>query len=166
MVKPSNVAIKIDRVAQVLKGLKELSETKVLVGIPSTKAMRQDEPITNAAIGYINEHGSPEANIPARPHMVPGIRSVKDQIVGMMLKAGRFALDGQASKVRATLNAVGSVASNAVKAKLTAGLTPPLAQSTIAGRMRRHKNRKDTNPKPLIDTGKYLRAITWVLRKR
>jgi len=157
---------KIDRVPQVMKALRALSTTRVLVGIPATKAERSNESISNAVIGYLNEHGVPEMNLPARPHLVPGVKSVRGQIVALLFKAGQFALDGKPSRVIAVFNAAGSLAASAVRAKITAGLSPKLAASTIAGRMRRHKGRKDTDPKPLIDTGKYYRAITWVLRKR
>ena len=49
MVKTGTV-VKLDRVPQVLGALRYLDQNRVMVGIPSEKAPREDSPINNAAI--------------------------------------------------------------------------------------------------------------------
>ncbi|MBU9534714.1 hypothetical protein KTE49_30225, partial [Burkholderia multivorans] len=61
--------MKIDRLDEVLKSISGLMQKEVLVGVPDSTAGRKDEgePLSNAEIGYILEHGSPANNIPERP---------------------------------------------------------------------------------------------------
>jgi hypothetical protein len=74
--------------------MRGLEREQVMVGIPSKTAERQPDPeepgpMNNATIGYIMENGSPAANIPERPHLKPGIRDVKDEIVERYKKGGK-----------------------------------------------------------------------------
>lgn len=155
----------IDHMKDFTRAVEMLRSTRVLVGIPAEKTDRKGGAITNAAIGYIHENGAPEVGIPPRPHLVPGVRSVQGEVEQRLKKIGELALDGKPDAVKRGFNALGALAASAVKKKITDGLQPSLKAGTIAARMRRHKNRVDTNPKPLIDTGQYRRAITWVLRQ-
>jgi hypothetical protein len=154
-----------DKMKEVTKALRELQSQRVLVGIPSTKAQRNDGPISNAELGYIHENGAPEANIPARAFLVPGVKSVKIETAQGLKDAGKAALNGESGKMMQQLNRVGSVAASAVQKKITDGPFEPLKPSTVRSRMRKHKGRVDLNPKPLIDTGQLRRAITYVVRK-
>lgn len=156
----------IDHMKDFTRAIDMLNGTRVMVGIPAEKTDRKEEgAITNAAIGYINEHGAPEVGIPPRPHMVPGVLSVQAEVTKRMEQVGELALDGKPEAMKRAYNAMGALAANAIKKKITDGLQPPLKPATITARIRRHKNRVDTNPKPLIDTSQYRRAITWVVRQ-
>ncbi len=73
----SGVTIRADNAQSILDALKSLTKKDVLVGIPAEDSDRDDVPFGNAGIGYINEYGSPAQNIPPRPHLVPGVKSVK-----------------------------------------------------------------------------------------
>ena len=74
----SRVTITKDKVNAVVGSITKLVGKQVLVGIPEANGSRQDPeesaPVTNAALGYIHEFGSPRANIPARPFLIPGVR--------------------------------------------------------------------------------------------
>lgn len=133
--------IKADKLAAVLKGLASMTKEKVLVGIPdSTTERSEDEdavPMNNATLGYIHEHGSPAANIPARPHLIPGIENAHDKIAERFKKAGQFAMDGKKDKVHAELEKAGMVAQNSVKNMIADGDLAPLAESTLRARARR-----------------------------
>lgn len=171
-----------DRFKDVMKGLDMLTETKVLVGIPQDHADRNG-PMNNATIGYIHENGAPEANIPARPHLVPGIRDVQAKIAARFKRLAKTATDlktGGSAQMTAALNAIGIMGQNAVKKRLTNGPFEPLADSTLRARARSGKGKKSakaelasraegnapgTLAKPLIHTGQYRNAITYVLRK-
>lgn len=144
-----------------------MTKDQVLVGIPESSDERQPEPddtdgLNNAEIGYLMENGSPAANIPARPHLIPGVASVDAQIAARYKAGAKAVLDGTQSDLTATHTAVGFVAENAVKRKITQGPFTPLADSTLAERRRRGR----TGEKPLIDTGQYRRAITHVIRPK
>lgn len=159
------VKVTKDGVPALLKAIKDLTSKEVLVGIPDINAGRSDDeddsPISNAEIGYIMEFGAPKANIPPRPHLIPGIQTAQGKIETRMKKGAESALSGKAD-VDATLTAVGITAENAVKAKITEGPFAPLADATILARQARGR----TGTKPLIDTGQYRRAITHVVRKK
>jgi hypothetical protein len=157
-----------DRVAEVVETIKKLTSKEVLVGIPRENAARKPEPgekgepINNAALGYIHEFGAPEANIPPRPFLIPGVEKVKDQAIARLKKAGELALNGDVSKVDAQLTAVGLLAQSAVQQKIVDGPFTPLKPRTLARRAARGR----TGTKPLIDTGALRQAIAFVIVKK
>lgn len=159
-----SLTIKTDRVAQVLRSLHVLTSREVLVGIPTTRAERKEktEPVNNAEIGYWMEFGAPAANIPARPHLIPGVASVRVPVADRLGRAARAALTGNAAQVDVQLHAAGLIASSAVKALINSGLPPALSERSLAARRRRGR----TGEKPLIDTAQYRNAITYVLRRK
>lgn len=117
------------------------------------------------------ENGAPEANVPARPWLVPGVTAATPQIVARLLAAGRAALRGDKSGVEQQLAGAGQDAVASVTAGIQAGIAPPLAPATIRARRRRSKGstyrRKATatsDVTPLIDTGSFIRSITYVVR--
>jgi len=170
-----------DKLGEVLRAVSALKNTSVLVGVPDKTANRKDgEPISNAEIGYIMETGSPANNIPARPHLVPGIQSVQDDVTGQLRKASFAALSGSTAGVTAALNAAGMIGQKGVRAKITEGPFVPLSEATLRARARRGRkgairelesraagNQPDsTNAKPLVDKGQYRQSITYVVRKK
>ncbi|HCA7460069.1 TPA: hypothetical protein MX372_004907, partial [Enterobacter roggenkampii] len=72
----SGVTTRVDNAQAILDALKSISKKEVLVGIPEEDSEREDVPFGNAGIGYVNEYGSPAQNIPPRPHLIPGVKSV------------------------------------------------------------------------------------------
>lgn len=161
----SGVTVTLDKVAHVLEGVRLLTSQQVMVGFPGDdpKVARTGEKsagLNNAALGYIHEKGAPEANIPARPFLEPGIKAVQNETIDGLKKAGEFALQGRVEAVGRQLHRVGLRAVNSVRAVINAGVPPPLKPSTLAGRRRR--GRKGTVP--LIDTGQLRNAITYVIR--
>jgi hypothetical protein len=170
-----------DHVDEVLKSIRQLTRAKVYVGIPAANNPRKDGVTLNALLGYVHEHGSPERNIPARPFLVPGVKSVEDKTTAGLRRAAENALEGQLEQMLKQLGAVGFMATNAVKRMITAGLSPPLAERTVRARLRktqagRRRLRKleqggvdlyqwgATNLKPLIDTAQLRNSITYVIR--
>lgn len=75
----SGVTTRVDNAKAILDALRSLTKKDVLVGIPSEDSGRDDVPFGNAGIGYLNEYGSPEQNIPPRPHLVPGVNRQKSR---------------------------------------------------------------------------------------
>lgn len=156
--------IKIDRLDEVLKSISGLVQKEVLVGVPDSTAGRkdEDEPLSNAEIGYILEHGSPANNIPERPHLVPGVQDARPKFEPQLQKGVEAALDGDLEKVNRSLNRAGLAAQNSVRAKINSNIPPKLADSTLDARRRRGVTRENT----LVDTGQYRNAITYVVRKK
>ena len=158
----SGLTVRSDSAKSILDALKTLANKDVLVGIPESKDERDDGDIGNAAIGYINENGSPAQNIPPRPHLKPGVRSVEQDFMPHLKSAARKALEGDAEGAVTSLDRAGTVAANGVKRYITITGFTPLADATIANRLRRGR----TGNKPLIDTGEYRRSITHVVRDK
>jgi hypothetical protein len=158
----SGLTIRADSAQSILDALKTLANKDVLVGIPESKDERDDGDIGNAAIGYINENGSPAQNIPPRPHLKPGVKSVEQDFMPHLKAAAQKALEGNEEGAVTSLDRAGTVAANGVKRYITITGFTPLADATIANRLRRGR----TGNKPLIDTGEYRRSITHVVRDK
>lgn len=162
---PVKTTLIFDKTKDIVAGLKAFSETRVYVGIPADKAGRSEtegKPINNATLMYIHEHGAPEINLPARPVLNPGVKSIQSHIPIMLGKAGKLAMEGNIVGMMAQFNALGLLAQNACRTiiRTSEGLAP-LKPSTIADRRARGR----TGTKPLWDTGQLLRAISYVVRK-
>lgn len=187
----SGVTTRVDNSQAILDALRSLTKKDVLVGIPSEDSEREDVPFGNAGIGYVNEYGSPAQNIPPRPHLIPGVKSVEEQTVPQLKAAAQAALDGNAAGEERALNRAGTLAANGVRRYMTITGFTPLADSTVEARARRgRKGAKaelarrsadgklnainpdsgqlisNENVRPLIDTGQYRRAITHVVRDK
>jgi len=157
-----------NRVPELMRALKAMSSKRVLVGIPSDgdDNQRREEgskhPITNAEIGLINEFGSPAANIPARPHLIPGVEEAWPQAQRRMAKGAEQVLKlrpGSEAIVSSALEGAGVLARDSVVQKINDVLQPELADATLADR----KRRGFEGESPLIVTGQYKQSITYVL---
>lgn len=150
-----------DGVERLNATMKALRNTTVLVGIPAETAERSGrDPINNATLGYIHEHGAPAAGIPARPFLIPGVRAVQERVGAELAKAGRAALIGDGKTALARLHAAGLIAQSSVRGTINAGVEPGLAQSTVQARAGRGR----TGTVPLIDTGALRNSITYVVQ--
>jgi len=140
-----------------------LTQKDVMVGIPNdTKSREEGDELNNAEIGYLMEHGAPEANIPARPFMIPGVEACKDKVVAQLKLGAQLSMKNQNDAAEQALNRAGMVAQNSVRAAINEGIAPALAPSTLAER--RRKGFKGT--KPLIRTGQLRNSITYILRSK
>lgn len=157
----TGLALVRDNAKKVVGTLQALFVPDVLVGIPAETGQRKDttEP-SNAMIGFINEFGAPEMNIPARPHLIPGIRDAKEKITSYLGQAGKYALAGDAAGMSRALHAAGMTAQNSVQRRIQTGPFEPLAPATLSAR----RSRGRTGEKPLLDTGQYRNAIKYVIR--
>lgn len=152
-----------DNVAKVLAAIQRLTAREVLVGIPATKAEREDgEPINNAQLGYIHEFGAPASNIPARPFLVPGVAEKQPAIAARLQKAAKAAMDGNNTVLESELNAAGLLGQNGAREQINNGPHEPLSERTLAARRARGRE----GDKPLIDTGQLRNSLTYVIRKK
>ena len=169
--------IKVDKLDSIVAEINKLVAIDVMVGIPASANARDDD-MNNAALGYLHETGSPAANIPARPFLVPGVAGAVDKYEAQLLKAIRAALDGMPKKMRAHLDAAGIIAAQAAKDMIDRGDFAPLSIPTLQARARRGRKGAQAelasraagnapnaaNARPLIDTGQMRNSITYVLR--
>jgi hypothetical protein len=175
----SGVEMTVDKMAKIAAAIDVLSTTRVMVGIPESRDTREESgSLGNAEIGYLMENGIPEHNVPARPHLVPGVRRARAQTSEYLRQAGRLALDGRPDAVTRAYMAAGQTAVTSVKGLIREGVPPPLADSTVRARARGRKGARlelerraagqaaSTDlVKPLINTGQYLNSITYALRR-
>ena len=147
-----------DGLPDLLRRMAAVAQRDVLVGVPAGE-QRDDGP-TNAEIGYQNEFGSPANNIPARPHLLPGVAAVQDKAAARLTQAASAAAAGRMSDAERHLHAAGLIAQNSVRRTLTTAAYRPLSERTLAERRARGR----TGTRPLIDTGQYRNAITYVVR--
>lgn len=184
MIKPEiEIVSSADKLPEIFKALRELDLNRVLIGIPAENASRTSQDgrpvaINNAALGYLHEHGAPEANIPARPHLIPGVRKIQPEAMRQLRNAVLEALKGNTGVIKPTLMRLGVMGRDSVKSTMTAGLAPPLAAATIKARLRRRRSwslgkrqkifagLQPGDIKPLIDTGALLNAYTYVIRDK
>jgi len=216
-------------IEQITGAIKKLARKQLLVGIPmETSSRAQSEwlnimlggksgTISNASLGYIHEFGSPARNIPPRPHLIPGVTKVLDEVKTKLTAAAKAALAGNTTQADAYLGQAGTLAVNSVQGVIRSGDLQALAESTLAARRlrrpdihyrvreqivgleqaRRDARRAGRKPDPqqmaqlealrqqhhlgrqihlrgaqtaqdatpLIDTGSYMRAITYVIRE-
>lgn len=145
----------------ILNAVSELSKTDVLVGVPHGEARTDGDGMTNAAIGYLLETGSPAMNLPARPHLVPGIEEVQDVISEKLIKAVDFAIAGNTKRMYFYLESAGMKATMNVKRFINRGEFAPLAPFTL--KMRKARGRK--SEKPLVDTAQYRNSHTYIVMR-
>lgn len=178
------VKVTKDNVNLFVDAVRKLTAKEVLVGIPKANVDRQPTPddpnpsVNNAELGYIHEFGAPEANIPPRPFLIPGVKSIQPQSVKRLKAAAKFALEGNLTKAMSQMDALGLIAQEAVQVRIKDGIPPPIKEATKMGRLRRKTSYKNATPArkrkmmekwlagdftPLIDTGSLYQSITYVV---
>lgn len=162
----SGLKITKDRVPEVMAALKALVKDRVLIGIPSEKAFRAPDPnepdshVNNAMIGFWNEFGVPEENIPARPHLVPGIKQALPRIEKIYRAAAVKAFDGNIGAVKQAEGQIGQISADSVRHVIDAVIGPPLSERTLRAREKRGRS----GTIPLLDGGEYRKNIDFVVR--
>lgn len=181
----NGLRVAYDGMPELRRALEKLAGREVLVGVPESKTERDDPDskaagITNASLAYIHDNGAPEARIPARPFMIPGIERMLPFATDTLAQAARYGLAGEPQKVEDGFDRVGLAAVSAIQSTIREGIPPPLADATV--RARAKKGRAGAQPelnrraagygaslqlaKPLIDTSNMIKSITYVVRNR
>jgi len=187
--------ITVDYVKELEKNIQALADRRVLAGFPQQTDRRQGDPIGNAEIGYIQNYGEPAMHIPARPFMEPAAADIRDKAVRDMQETCLRVLDPKNNgnaELDKGLHRVGLLFQLSIRNRLNSDTPPPLAPATVAARIARRKssqwrvqrrmliagNVADPNHpataaapgigvfRTLVDTGKLLHAVTYVIRER
>lgn len=160
-----SVKISKDRVEDVLASMRALASQHVLVGFPETTASREGDDLNNPTLAYIHEYGAPEANIPERPFLIPGVESALPEITTLMKMGVKDALSGKDTATR-TLRQVGSVAKGAVQRKIIVGPFIPNAPETVRRKSRTARRGAQGSAAPLNDTGALRLAVDFVIEDK
>lgn len=131
----NGVSIVIDQVQRVMQGINTLATHRTMVGVPAEKAGRSDDgSINNASLAYIHDNGAPEAGIPARPFMRPGIKNAQSAIDNKFQQTALAAVDkGSEAALRGFAQA-GMIAQASIRAAIGSNIPPPLQPATIKNR--------------------------------
>ncbi len=178
------VHVAVDNLTELKQAIARLTRDVVLVGVPEETTARNDPQslaigLTNAALAYIHDNGAPEAKIPQRPFMIPGMNRSKSEVVKLLTKTASYGLSGQPNKIPEGLERVGLLVRDNIRSTIDEGIPPPLAKLTLQKRAAKGRkgaqaelDRRDAgvapslDPRPLIDTGEMRKSITWVVRPR
>ncbi|MEB5973490.1 hypothetical protein MXF20_15530 [Pantoea dispersa] len=165
----SGLSIRSDNAASVLEALKELTSMDVLVGIPASNAAREDSPLNNAEIGYLQSTGATieidgvTVTLPPRPFLDMGLEDTKPRTTAHLKAAARAVLDGDSSAAMIELESAGQIARDGAKAVIGSGdRLHPLSEKTIE----RRRQQGIGGEKPLYAHGFLLNSITYVVRKK
>lgn len=164
----------VDNVNKVIRSFGQLAFTNVLVGIPQSEAERDEgenskQPVTNAQLAYIHTHGSPVNNIPARPFIQPAVKDNIEVIRALQKQIVEASVEGKKDRVKKLNNRLGMLVAAKAKQYIThSGKLAPNSPYTIARKKAKAYHQKNKRiaakePKPLIDTGQMLNAITYVV---
>lgn len=154
------------------KALKEAARTAMYVGIASGSKgdKRSDESgISNSQLGFVHEFGSPAANIPARPFLVPGVKSVMGDVKAQMADATRALLKKDGDGFQSTLERCALSTADAVREYVMQNQASfvPLSGKTLKSREKKIAKVGGTPDKItiLMDTNSLLRAVDGVVVK-
>lgn len=160
------VIVEVDNTQKFVNAINLLPGTSVLVGfLDDSSEKRTDTPLTNAALGYIHETGSPINNIPPRPFLRPGAIESQKAWEPQMVKAAQAAMSGDEEAMMKRFHSAGLAAQNGIKGKIQAGLKPDLSPRTIRARERRAGRPLAIN-NPLMDTLQLINSIHYAIRTK
>lgn len=158
MIEPTIQAIGKQQVDEALKRLADRllkEELQVLVGVPegagSYPAEGGKPPLTIATVAAVNEFGTADGRIPARPFLRPAITEGAPTFTRLAERELPDIMLGKQPMSR-LLHRMGLLAMGMVQRKITDLKSPPNAPSTIA---------KKKSDNPLIDTGVLRQSINY-----
>ena len=170
-------SIPVDKVKEVWDDFKVFADKRVLVGVPEEASGRGKGGITNAALAYIHDNGSPRKGIPARKFMTPGVEKVQGVVNEQLLVAAKAKMADDEDGFERELHKVGLTVQSSIKKVINEGVGfTPLKRSTLLGRTAKRKNAwKGSKEKreeimgsmhPLVDTGQLRNSILYVIEDR
>jgi hypothetical protein len=146
----ARVTVKI-KPGDALDKVRALARQRVHVGVLGESAGKPHKgtTLTNVDVATIHEFGAPEASIPARSFLRSTVKLDKDTIAKFVASRLRQVVAGKLDP-RAAYEQVGLKVVALVRARIRAGIAPPL------------KRREGV---PLIDTGQLISSISHEVRQ-
>ena len=143
---------KIEEALKKLAGRLKDSDKMVLVGVPKGAGVYEDG-LTIATIAAVNEFGTADGHIPARPFLRPGVEDGAEMYLRLAEKELPDVLSGKHPMDR-LLSRLGAVAVGNVQKKIVDGPFEVNAESTIKAK---------GSSSPLIDTGALRQSINYAI---
>jgi hypothetical protein len=129
---------------------------KIITKKAEYKEKTVNSDIDVAFIGAVHEFGAPNAGIPERPWLRPGVRSGSAEMQRLNRVNLIKMLRGQLNPAVA-LRQLGAMAQGFVQKHIRSGDFTPLKPATIAAK---------GSSKPLIDTGQMVQSVTFEVRSK
>ena len=139
------------------KLLREMDKLRVRVGFPKGGATYENG-MTLASVAVIQEFGSTENKIPARPFIRNTAKENKAKYAKLGRVFARKVMRGDKTP-KAALSLIGLEAAKDIIKKIQSIWTPANKPSTIAKKTRAGK----IGDKPLVDTGKLKQSVSYAL---
>lgn len=141
----------------VLDTASELGRVVLKAGIVGEKAdeMHGDSDLTNAEVAIINELGTDDGHVPARPFVKRTFQEARGDVVGAIAKAVRVAIFAREG-AQAALRHTGEWAANQVRKTIKSNVPPKNAPATII---------KKGSSNTLIDTRQLLEAVGYYIAR-
>jgi hypothetical protein len=172
------VTTSVRRNNQAMAALSNTRDRQLLIGIPKANNGGRVDPSDpgNAMLLFWHEFGT--VTEPARPSLIPGVRSILPQARRKLRAAVQREVRGQTGAVQQELVALGLLGQVAVQARIRSGIPPPITEMTKRWRLEKRRAYQNASPAakqrmmaswlagtftPLIDTGRMLQAITFVV---
>lgn len=144
----------------------QLEQTIVTVGVHGDE--QGDDGTSMALIASVHEFGSARANVPARSFIRSTFDDKRSTYEGMLRRVAAVVMAG--APLRQGLALVGARVQADIQNRIRAGISPALAPSTIDRRLRRNGGRPQNDRfsgfTPLIDTGRLINSIRYVVERR
>lgn len=169
-----------------------VGDAYVVAGVTGKKAEEKSEgKPSSAELAVIHEFGAPEINVPARPFILATFDKHRQEYRRMLtvavqkgVAAGVASGLAGAQEYLRLLNLIGMKMASDIKAYVTqgAGVPPPNSPATLARKLRKGAWKRKPmpaldefgrlqdpgaagTPRPLVDTGRMVGAITWLVRR-
>lgn len=154
--------------ARELRGQKSFAK----VGVLENAAPPEDGRFTMASLAAIQEFGSRDGRIPARPWVSGGIRAGEERLTTAAQKLAKGVYEGKVDTEYA-LNVLGAMGAAEIRRYVTQGeqVPPPNAPATLRAKLKKGRwNEKNLGPvnaaklvRTLVDTGRMIGSVTWAV---
>lgn len=144
---------------KLIKQIEAMGKLQTEVGWLDTAKYPDATPV--ALVAQTQEYGSPARHVPPRPFVRPTIAEQRDEWSRQM-GLGVKAVTSGGRTPEQVFTAIGELAAGNVRQSITQVNSPPLEESTIAGRVRRGLEPH----KPLQATGLMLTSCTSIVKEK
>lgn len=147
--------------ARAMRSLQKLGRTDVLVGIPKGEVAGDSASTSLAVRGYIHDTGAPEAGIPRREWLRPGVNSVRDKWLAHLKSAAAAAVRNDDVSQATELKRAGTEAANGCRMYIRSQPAAWAQRNPAYDARQRARGRVNT----LIDDGDMMRAINYLVEQ-
>jgi len=138
---------------QILAEMQALGSKSINVGIQDDAGEHDEGGLSVAAVAYINEYGTRDGRIPARPAHTNAFDNNRRQLDALVLRLNRGVADGKLSADKAAA-LLGQTHEDNVKQSIRTLSSPANAPATVAAK---------GSSNPLIDTGQTVNSVRYVV---